>query len=216
MCLFLFACQQGGDLKKLNTDKQKQSYAIGTQMGKGIKAQGLDIDPKAVSQAISDVNSGKELLLSDADIQTQIMNIRKNQVEKSQKEAEKNLADGNAFLEKNKAKEGVKVTDSGLQYEVIEKGDEKAKPSKEDKVKVHYKGSLIDGTEFDSSYKRGTPAEFRLDQVIKAWTEAVPMMGKGGKWRLVVPPSLAYGERGRPGIPANSVLIFEIELLEIL
>jgi FKBP-type peptidyl-prolyl cis-trans isomerase len=133
---------------------------------------------------------------------------------KKAKEAAENLAVGTAFLEENKAKEGVKVTPSGLQYKVIQEGTGNT-PTADDRVKTHYRGTLIDGTEFDSSYKRNRPAEFPVKGVIKGWTEALQLMKEGGKWELYIPANLAYGERGRPNIPANSTLIFEIELLEI-
>ena len=128
-----------------------------------------------------------------------------------------NLAFGikSLFLIKNKSKNGVKTSDSGLQYEVITEGKGK-KPKSDDVVKVHYKGTLIDGTEFDSSYKRNSPAEFPVTAVIRGWTEALQMMPVGSKWKLYIPPDLAYGEAGRPSIPGNSVLIFEVELLDII
>jgi len=141
--------------------------------------------------------------------------MRAKMAAKQAKEAAENLAAGTAFLEANKAKEGVKVLPSGLQYKVVKEGTGNT-PTADDKVKTHYRGTLIDGTEFDSSYKRNQPAEFGVTKVIKGWTEALQLMKVGGKWELYIPANLAYGQRGRPSIPANSTLIFEIELLEIV
>jgi len=137
------------------------------------------------------------------------------QKQRQQVDGAKNLAMGKAFLEANGKKEGVKVLPSGLQYKVIKKGTGKT-PTAADKVKTHYRGTLIDGTEFDSSYKRNAPAVFGVTQVIKGWTEALQLMKEGAKWQLYIPANLAYGERGRPGIPPNSTLIFDIELLEVV
>jgi FKBP-type peptidyl-prolyl cis-trans isomerase len=140
--------------------------------------------------------------------------LRGEQQAKMKAEAEKNQKEGDAFLAKNKAKKGVKVTASGLQYEVVKEGSG-AKPVKTDTVTVNYVGTKIDGTEFDSSIKRGQPAEFPLNGVIPCWTEGVQRMKVGEKARLVCPASIAYGERGRPGIPGGATLVFEVELLGI-
>jgi FKBP-type peptidyl-prolyl cis-trans isomerase len=141
--------------------------------------------------------------------------MRAKMAAKQKKEAAENLAAGTAFLEANKKKEGVKVLPDGLQYKIIKEGTGPT-PTADDKVKTNYRGTLIDGTEFDSSYKRNRPAEFNVKGVIKGWTEALELMKVGAKWELFIPPNLAYGERGRPGIPPNSTLIFEIELLDIV
>jgi len=140
--------------------------------------------------------------------------MMEQRVAKRQEEASKNKATADKFLASNKTKTGVKVTDSGLQYQVITEG-KGVLPKDTDRVKVHYKGTLIDGTEFDSSYKRNNPATFGVRGVIKGWTEALLLMKTGAKWKLFVPPELAYGPSGRPKIPPNSLLIFEVELLEI-
>ncbi len=144
-----------------------------------------------------------------------MMTLQEDAMKKQQEAAENNKKKSAEFLEKNKSAAGFKVTASGLQYSVITEGNG-ATPKKEDTVKCHYTGTLIDGTKFDSSLDRGTPAEFPVAGVIPGWTEALQMMKVGSKYKLVIPPELAYGAQGRPGIPANSVLIFEVELLEIV
>ena len=169
---------------------------------------------------LKDALEGNKLVLSQAEMK-QVYDawqkkMRAKQAAKQAAEAAKNLAAGTAFLEANKAKEGVKVLPSGLQYKVVKEGTGNI-PTTKDKVKTHYRGTLIDGTEFDNSYKRNRPAEFPVTGVIKGWTEALQLMKEGAKWELYIPANLAYGERGTPGgIPANSTLIFEIELLEIV
>lgn len=199
---------------KLDNDKAKVSYAIGTQIGKGMKAQGLDVDPNIVAAGISDMLEAKNPRLTEEEMNAAMQKMREGMQAQQLKAAGDNLAKGQAFLEENKKKAGVKVTASGLQYEVLAEGKGDA-PKASDVVKVHYKGTLIDGSEFDSSYKRNEPAEFPVGGVIPGWTEALQLMKPGAKYRLLIPSNLAYGEQGRPGIPANSVLAFEVELLEI-
>jgi FKBP-type peptidyl-prolyl cis-trans isomerase len=142
------------------------------------------------------------------------MNAQKGAMAKQDEEGKANIEKGKKYLDENKAKPGVKTTDSGLQYEVLTEGKGKA-PKATDIVQVHYKGTLIDGTEFDSSYKRGEPAEFPLNGVIKGWTEGLQLMKVGGKNRFVIPSDLAYGPSGNSSIPGNSVLVFEVELLKV-
>lgn len=203
----------------LKTEMEKVSYIIGTQIARNFKAQDIEVNLDSLMLGLKDTLEGKELALSQDEMKQVYtlfqQQMRAKQAAKQAKEAAENLAAGTAFLEANKAKEGVKVLPSGLQYKVIKEGTGNT-PTADDKVKTHYRGTLIDGTEFDSSYKRNKPAEFPVKGVIKGWTEALQLMKEGGKWELYIPANLAYGERGRPGIPANSTLIFEIELLEIV
>jgi FKBP-type peptidyl-prolyl cis-trans isomerase FklB len=203
----------------LESEMDKVSYAIGSQIGQNFKRQGIEIKLEILTQGIRDALEGKEAALSQEEMR-QVMTsfqqrLREQMQERRTAEAAKNLGEGKAFLEANKAKEGVKALPSGLQYKVIKEGTGKT-PTADDKVKTHYRGRLIDGTEFDSSYKRGKPAEFPVKGVIKGWTEALQLMKEGAKWELYIPPDLGYGERGTRGIPPNSALIFEIELLEVV
>jgi len=203
----------------LKTELEKVSYIIGTQIAGTFKTQDIEVNLDSLLLGLKDALEGKQLALSQSEMKVVYtrfqQQMKAKQAAKQAKEAAENLAAGTAFLEANKAKEGVKVLPSGLQYKVITEGTGNT-PTADDKVKTHYRGTLIDGTEFDSSYKRNKPAEFPVKGVIKGWTEALQLMKEGGKWELYIPANLAYGERGRPGIPANSTLIFEIELLEIV
>jgi FKBP-type peptidyl-prolyl cis-trans isomerase FklB len=203
----------------LKTDMDKVSYIIGTQIARNFKSQEIDVNLEALMWGLKDGMGGEELALSQSEMQKVYtafqQRMRAKLMAQRAKEAAENLAKGKAFLEQNKTKEGVKVLPSGLQYKIIKEGTGKT-PTLNDKVKAHYRGTLIDGTEFDNSYKRHQPAEFALKGVIKGWTEALQLMKEGAKWELYIPPNLAYGERGRPGIPPNSVLIFEVELLQIV
>jgi FKBP-type peptidyl-prolyl cis-trans isomerase FklB len=203
----------------LKTEMEKVSYVIGTQIAQNFIRQKLEIDIKSLILGLRDVMAGRELAIGPDESKKLITDLRQRMMEKQAAEraeqAAKNLAEGQEFLEANKTKEGVKVLPSGLQYKVITEGTGE-KPTAEDKVKTHYRGTLIDGTEFDSSYKRNKPLEFSVRGVIKGWTEALQLMSVGSKWELYIPANLAYGERGRPNIPPNSTLIFEIELLEVI
>ena len=203
----------------LETELQKVSYIIGTQIAGTFKTQDIEVNLDSLMMGLKDALQGKQLALSQEEMKQVYgrfqQQMRAKQAAKQKKEAAANLAAGTAFLEANKAKEGVKVLPSGLQYKVITEGTGNT-PTAKDKVKTHYRGTLIDGTKFDSSYDRNRPAEFPVTGVIKGWTEALQLMKVGGKWELYIPANLAYGQRGRPGIPPNSTLIFEIELLEVL
>jgi FKBP-type peptidyl-prolyl cis-trans isomerase len=204
-----------GCTKKLDTDKKKASYAIGQQIGQNLKSQSIDIDADVLAMAISEAAAGKESKLTKEQIQEAMQKLQESSIKKQQEVAETNKKKGVEFLEKNKGAEGVKVTNSGLQYQVMTEGSG-AVPKADDVIKAHYKGTLVTGEQFDSSYDRGTPAEFPVKGVIPGWTEALQMMKTGSKFKLWIPPELAYGPSPRPGIPANSVLSFEVELLEIV
>lgn len=203
----------------LKTEKDKISYGIGMDIGENMKRQSIDIDPDKLAQGIKDVFAGKELLLTEEDFRNTMENFRKDMMAKQQMHmqeiSEKNRKDGEAFLAENKNKEGVTTLPSGLQYKVISEGTG-AMPEATDTVTVHYRGTLIDGTEFDSSFSRGEPATFPVNGVIPGWTEALQLMKAGSKWQLFIPSNLAYGERGPGGrIGPNSTLVFDVELLSI-
>lgn len=215
---FVIGCngEKQVDLKKEN---EKISYALGVQIGMSYKESHVALDPAALGKGFADALNEEPNLLTDDEIQEALQAYHRELNEAYQKkmqvQAEKNLEAGDAFLAANKTKEGVKTTASGLQYKVITEGTGK-QPKLEDKVTVHYRGTLIDGTEFDSSHKRGQPASFPVNGVIPGWQEAIPMMKEGAKWELYIPPSLAYGPRGAgEQIGPNAVLIFEVELISV-
>lgn len=205
------ACQRK---VKLDTDQKKASYAIGQQIGGNLKQQNIDFDADALTAALKDAAAGKNEM-SKEDMQAAMMKLQEMAMKKQQEAAEANSKVGKDFLEKNKTAPGVKVTSTGLQY-IMEKEGAGATPKKEDVVRVHYKGTLTSGEQFDSSYDRGQPAEFPVGGVIAGWTEALQLMKVGGKAKLFIPPELAYGPSGRPGIPPNSVLVFDVELVDIV
>ncbi len=221
-CLVLvstLAVAKENDTTKLDSFEKKLGYAMGADVGKYFRGFGEDIDFNAVMLGLADGYKGDALLLT----QEEVVEVQKKFAERLQKKQaealaamkEKNLAAGKAFLEENKQKKGVQVTESGLQYEFLEKG-KGALPKADDVVTVDYVGTLIDGTEFDSSISRGEPVAFRANQVIPGWTEILQLMPVGSKVRVVIPAELAYGERGvMPKIEPNSVLVFEITLHSI-
>jgi FKBP-type peptidyl-prolyl cis-trans isomerase FkpA/FKBP-type peptidyl-prolyl cis-trans isomerase FklB len=205
---------------ELTTEKDKVSYMVGMDLANNLGQIKGEIDIEILVQALkTQLAGGKTLLTADeaGQVRSEFMRRLQAQQEGQQRErAEKNRAEGDAFLAANKDKPGVKVTASGLQYLVMREG-EGAKPTTNDQVKVHYLGTLIDGTKFDSSYDRGEPTQFPLNGVIAGWTEALQLMPVGSKYKLFIPSNLAYGDRGTPGpIGPNATLIFEVELLEIL
>jgi FKBP-type peptidyl-prolyl cis-trans isomerase len=206
----------------LKTSKDSISYAIGVQIGKNLmQQQDVSVDPEMLTRAIFDVLGNKPTALTDEQIQGLFKSLQErlaqSEMAKIQESAGENKRAGEQFLAENGRRPGVVTLPSGLQYEVITAGPDGAKPKSTDKVTAHYKGTLLDGTTFDSSYDRGEPTGFQLDQVIPGWTEALQLMTVGSKWRLFIPSNLAYGEGGAPGSPIgpNSTLVFEVELLKI-
>ncbi|SPE44984.1 Peptidyl-prolyl cis-trans isomerase [Candidatus Sulfotelmatobacter sp. SbA7] len=209
----------------LTTRKDKFSYALGMNIGNGYKQglekQSVEFDADLIAQGVKDAMSGAKTRLTEEEAKAVLTEVQtevnKQRQEKMKEAADKNKAEGEAFLAANKSKEGVVTLPSGLQYKILTAGIG-PKPAASDQVNCNYRGTLIDGTEFDSSYKRGTPATFGVGQVIKGWTEALQLMPIGSKWQLFIPSSLAYGERGGPGgaIGPNEALIFEVELLSIV
>ena len=203
---------------ELNTDEQKLGYIIGMDIGKSLLQQGTAVDIEALVDAIRTTYLDGELAMSQEEAATlRQAYIEKRQAEQQAATAEvggENLAAGELFLAENKQKEGIVTTDSGLQYKVETMGDG-AKPAATDTVKVHYRGTLLDGTEFDSSYARNEPITFALNRVIPGWTEGVQLMPVGSKFMFYIPSGLAYGEAGGGPIPPNSTLIFEVELLGV-
>ncbi len=200
---------------KLTTDKQRLSYVVGYQIGQNLKSQHMDIDPKAFSQAVEDVLSGTPAKLTDDEMHAAVVAYQQKRQQESSAEAEKNMKAGQEFLAENKTKPGIVTLPSGLQYKIINKGTGR-KPKLTDTVIANYRGTLINGTEFDSSYKRGTPATFPLAGVIKGWQEALQLMPLGSKWEVYIPSELAYGPNGAgSAIGPNETLIFDIHLIKI-
>ena len=207
------------DAPELKTDKEKLSYSIGMDIGGNLKRGSLEVDPDLLAKGLKDSYGGGKTILTEDEARKTIADFQKTlmakQAETMQKLSEKNKADGEKFLAENGKKEGVKTLPSGLQYKEIAPGTGKS-PKTTDTVTTHYKGTLIDGTEFDSSYKRGEPVSFPVSGVIAGWTEALQLMKEGAKWQLFVPSNLAYGERGAGReIGPNATLIFEVELISI-
>jgi FKBP-type peptidyl-prolyl cis-trans isomerase FklB len=203
----------------LKDTKDKVSYSIGLDIGTTLKKQKVDVNPETLNAGLRDALTGAKPQMSDEQIKETMTAFSKDLSEKqaaaSKEAATKNTAAGEKFLAENKTKPGVKTTASGLQYKVLKEGTGPS-PKETDTVVTNYRGTLIDGTEFDSSYKRNEPATFQVNRVIKGWTEALQMMKKGSKYQLFIPSDLAYGPRGMGGdIGPNSVLIFEVELMDI-
>ena len=199
--------------------KEKASYALGMNLGNNLRKQSVDVDPNIFAQGFKDALSGGKTMMTDQEAVaalTQLQNdVRAKQEEKKKQEAETNQKEGDAFLAANKAKEGVVTLPSGLEYKILTPGTG-PKPTASDTVVCNYKGTLINGTEFDSSTKHGGPATFPVGGVIKGWTEALQLMPVGSKWQLFIPASMAYGERGAGAdIGPNSTLVFEVELVSI-
>lgn len=216
----LVACQTSADDKTvLKNEKDKISYSIGLNIGNNFKNQSIDVDVDVLVKGVKDAISGNKTLMSEKEVQETLTafqnDMRTKQAERAKAMAEKNKKEGETFLTENKKKEGIKTTASGLQYKIIKEGSGK-KPKSTDTVTAHYRGTTIDGTEFDSSYKRGEPTSFPVNEVIPGWTEALELMPVGSKWQIFIPSNLAYGERGAgPQIGPNATLLFEVELLSI-
>lgn len=201
------------------SDEAKLSYSIGVTLGQSLEQDIDELDIEAFTQAIEDVYSGEELQMGQDEMAQALTQFQEQKMAERQaaakKIAEANLAEGQEFLAANAEEEGVKTTESGLQYKVLESGDG-ATPGPQDNVKVHYEGTLIDGTVFDSSYQRGEPVEFRVDQVIEGWQEALQLMSVGDTWMIYLPSDLAYGPAGTGGpIGPNEALTFKVELLGV-
>jgi FKBP-type peptidyl-prolyl cis-trans isomerase FklB len=207
------------DAPELKGDKEKLSYSIGMDIGGNLKRQSVEVDPDLLAKGVKDGYGGGKTLLTEDEARLALTTFQKALMAKKAETmrilAEKNKADGEKFLAENARKEGVKTLPSGLQYKEIAPGTGKS-PKTTDTVTTHYKGTLIDGTEFDSSYKRGEPATFPVSGVIPGWTEALQLMKEGAKWQLFVPSNLAYGEKGAGReIGPNAALIFEVELISV-
>lgn len=219
-CGLVIAAASAVEKSELTTPQQRTSYSLGANIGGNLKRQvaDLDLDAKMLAAGVADALAGKSAL-SEAEIEEALGAFQKEMQDKAQArqkaEGEANARKGEAFLAANAKKDGVKTTASGLQYKVLKAGTGKS-PKATDVVKVHYHGTLIDGTVFDSSVQRGEPVSFPVEGVIPGWVEALQLMKEGGKWQLVIPAKLAYGEQGAGGpIGPNSTLIFDVELLAI-
>lgn len=201
----------------LSSDKQKVAYGIGFRMGNDLRTNQLsaeDVDIQALARGVSDAINKKKPAVGEDDLRKAMMNFQQSLQERMKVVGDKNKKDGEAFLAANKNKDGVKTTPSGLQYKVIKSGNG-ATPGPTDNVKANYKGTLLDGTVFDSSSDQGGPVEFPVNHVIKGWTEALQLMKVGDKWQLFIPSNLAYGEAGNGPIGPNAALVFELELVDV-
>ena len=212
--LFLASSLYAADAVTLKTQKEKLFYIIGVQAGNDMKREFIDVDPAIVAKGMQDAILGNKLLISDQEAKEVVATYQKERAEEKRKLAEKNRQEGAAFLAENKKKTGVKTLPSGLQYKVIKEGTGKT-PKATDTVVARFKGTLISGTEFASSYQRNEPATLPVNGVMPGWTEALQLMKEGSKWQLFVPPKLAYGEQGAGPIGPNVTLIFEIELVAV-
>jgi FKBP-type peptidyl-prolyl cis-trans isomerase FklB len=218
--LLLFVSQANAQATQaLKDQKDRVSYVIGMDIGTNLKRQSVEVNTDVLFRGIRDGLSGSKPLMTDQEIRETIASFQKElqakQEEVAKKMGEKNKKEGETFLAENKKKEGIVTLASGLQYKILKKGSGK-KPKLTDTVTTHYKGTLIDGTEFDSSYRRNQPVSFPVNGVIAGWTEALQLMEEGAKWQLFIPASLAYGERGAgPQIGPNAMLIFEVELISV-
>lgn len=217
LILFTGVCS-AGDKLELTDEKVRQNYSVGYQVGSDFRRQGIEISGEMLLKGVQDAVSGKEPLMTREEMRAALVHLQKKvtaaQESGNLEEAEKNSAEAKAFLAGNSRKEGVVTLPSGLQYKVIQEGSGRT-PGEKDTVTVQYRGTLIDGTEFDSSYSRNAPAIFQADQVIPGWKEALLRMKEGSRWRLFIPPELGYGEKSTGPIGPNSALIFDVELLAV-
>lgn len=226
LVIAISACAQAekpAEPVQLETDEQKAAYGIGFGYAASLKEQtaGIDLSTDAMVQGVRDAMEGNEMAITEEEVQTAIAALQQKLIEMQAAEAEAKAnasrEAGEAYLTENAAKEGVVTTDSGLQYEVLERSESEERPTAESSVTVHYHGTLIDGSVFDSSVERGEPIEFPLANVIRGWTEGLQLMAKGDKFRFVIPADLAYGDQQvSPDIPPGSTLIFEVELLDFI
>ncbi|HWP81201.1 MAG TPA: FKBP-type peptidyl-prolyl cis-trans isomerase [Bacteroidota bacterium] len=219
-CTLLFACQtQTQNKTELKTRKDSLSYSLGLDIAKTLKQQGFDVDAAVLGQAFRDFLEDSTQMISDETAHALLVSLQQELAAKRDESirtmGEKNKKDGDAFLAENKKKQGIVTLPSGLQYKIIVAGKGK-KPTATQTVTVHYKGTFIDGIEFDNSYKKGSPATFEVNSVIPGWSEALQLMPVGSKWQIFIPAELGFGERGAGQvIPPNSTLIFEVELISI-
>ncbi len=207
------------ELPDLGNEKARANYSVGYQIGDDFKRQGVEINPEALVKGIQDAISGKTPLMTAEEQRATLVNLQRQvatrQKQNKPKQAQKYRGEGREFLASNANKPGVVTLPSGMQYKVIREGTGRS-PGATDTVTVHYRGTLLDGTEFDSSYSRGKPATFGVGRVIAGWTEALQLMKEGARWQLFIPPDLAYGEKGAGSkIPPNSSLIFDVELISV-
>jgi FKBP-type peptidyl-prolyl cis-trans isomerase FklB len=213
------ATSKSKDITTLKDQREKASYGIGLNLGTSLRQQSVDVDPDIIAKGLHDGMTGAKPLITDDEARAAVVQLQKDVREQQEKKrlasGDKNKTEGAAFLAANKTKPGVVALPDGLQYKILKEGTG-PKPGETDSVTVNYRGTLLDGTEFDSSYKRGQPATFPVNRVIKGWTEALQLMPVGSKWELYIPSDLAYGAQGAGGdIGPNSTLIFEVELLSI-
>ena len=198
----------------LSTQKDKVSYIIGAQLGNNIKRQSIEVDADIVARGLKDALSGKKSPLTDQQVSEVMTASMREIMDRRKLEGEKNKKEGEAFLAENKKRAGVTVLPDGLQYKVIKEGTGTS-PKSTDTVIVNYRGAFIDGTDFDSSYKRGQPATFPLSGAMRGWVEALQLMKTGSKWELFIPPELGYGEQGSGAVGPNMTLVFDVELLSV-
>lgn len=214
LCLASASVMAADDASSLTDPKERISYALGVNFGNNLRTQGVDVNLDTVLQGIKDAQANQPKL-KEEEMREAFNTLRQQITERMAEKGKANKSEGDKWLAENAKKEGVKTLPSGLQYKVIEEGSGES-PKAEDEVSVLYTGKLLDGTVFDSTAKRNNaPAKFKVNRVIKGWTEGLQLMKKGAKYELYIPSELAYGERGTPGIPPNSTLIFEVELLDI-